>query len=388
MIFVGVLILNNAENSITELSLDNLNNIAEGKEAGIFEYFDNKKGRTVDFSSDGFIRDEVERINGIKSISYKKKASVALNTHLVVNKQSLDTEILEIYALDLNGMIVGSTDESEIGEMTEKDEPYFLNGMERTYIQNIHKYTTHEGEELAVITIGTPLTSRTTGEPIGVLMNRYNVRDIQDILEGVRAEKQGAITSSKLSGTTDIFLVNQTNLMVTPSGHMPDAGFLSYKIETAPIVECIENNSEINEEWFNHKGGNVLGASMCMQIEDDWIMTLVVEQDKAEVLAPVSAMKSLAFIVGIITILIIILIALTTAKSISNPITKLIEAAHSISLGKMDVEIDEKGQHYEINMLAKAFDRMRASVKILLAEDKEMNKGKITNSKKDIKKQI
>jgi hypothetical protein len=60
--------------------------VAELKKAYILSYLQKIQARTVDFSSDGFVRDTLERISGGK---IDNEEIAALNRHLEV-KRSLD----------------------------------------------------------------------------------------------------------------------------------------------------------------------------------------------------------------------------------------------------------------------------------------------------------
>ncbi|MBI2400278.1 MAG: hypothetical protein HYV23_04365, partial [Deltaproteobacteria bacterium] len=54
--FIGILLFEDARARIESNALRNLRTIAEVKEAQILEFLNAKRGRTVDFSTDGYIR--------------------------------------------------------------------------------------------------------------------------------------------------------------------------------------------------------------------------------------------------------------------------------------------------------------------------------------------
>jgi len=66
-----------------------------------------RRFRVADFSSDGFIRDCVDKIS-YHPLEHAR-ILVELNNHLVVNKKSLDPEILEVEILDHTGKVIAST---------------------------------------------------------------------------------------------------------------------------------------------------------------------------------------------------------------------------------------------------------------------------------------
>lgn len=67
----------------------------------VYVFLETKKGRTVDFSSDGFVRDCTESI--INSNDSARYSSEHLNTHLSENKLPLDSDIVEVFVVDLGG---------------------------------------------------------------------------------------------------------------------------------------------------------------------------------------------------------------------------------------------------------------------------------------------
>ena len=73
-----------------------------------------RRFRVADFSSDGFIRDCVEKV------SYQplenSRIIEKLNTHLIANKQSLDPDILEIEILNHTGKVIASTSREQVGK--------------------------------------------------------------------------------------------------------------------------------------------------------------------------------------------------------------------------------------------------------------------------------
>ena len=89
--------------------------IAAGKlQVNVSFFLEAKKGRVIDFSSDGFIRDFTGVITG-RTDSFQFYVE-RLNNHLVENKKPLDSDILEILIIDLEGKVVGSTENNRIGE--------------------------------------------------------------------------------------------------------------------------------------------------------------------------------------------------------------------------------------------------------------------------------
>lgn len=102
--------------------------LADAKEGQIYAYLDSLESRTVDFSSDGFIRDSLKEI-----IDSGSPVTVeALTEHLIRNKKPLDENLFCIMILDLNGKVVSSVSEEEIGNDESKTEQ-FIEGKKKGF---------------------------------------------------------------------------------------------------------------------------------------------------------------------------------------------------------------------------------------------------------------
>jgi len=380
MLFIGVLGFYNSQNALRGQALENLNNIAEGKEAQILEFLASKKARAVDFASDGFIRSSLEQLLTEEYEDKRNGIFENLQTHLIANKKPLDKDILDIHVINVEGVIVVATHEAEVGN-NESGEHYFSNALRETYVDDARQYEGHREE--VFIAVATPIKSMSSNKTIGVLMNSYSLKNIIEFTSGERAKKLGAPTTIETTGSRDIFLVNQNGLMLVPSKKMEEFSSMEHDMRVHPaVVECVEAQAEINAEWTDSRGISVFGSSMCPQIEKDWKWTLVVEQDIDEVMASVKGLRSLTLIIGIITLLFATLIAFVVAKTISNPIQKLTQVADDISKGKLDSQIEEINSKDEIGELARSFNRTVTSLKLAMRETSPELKKKLEEKKK------
>lgn len=379
LVFISVLSFYNAGEALEKATLKGLNTAAVAKKAEVLEYLIGKKGRTIDFASDGFIRDQAEFITRASAAEEKIRASQLLNTHLSVNKKPLDPEILEIRVLDLQGKIIGSSEgEYLLGLGWGTDQPYFLKGSKNTYIQDagvfVQPGTVEEFQE--VIAIGTPLKSRgRIDTPIGVLVNFYDLANIQDVLLGKGAHQWGDLPAAAQETTRDIFLVSQQKLLMTPLKKVANYHPLKFKIDTEPVVRAIESSLPINKSWVDSEGNKVFGASALLAIEKDWKWILVIEQDAYETLAPVRSLRNFSTTAGVATILLVLVVALVIARSVSRPIQQITQVADKISKGESKARIDI-GSKDEVGELATSFNRM-VEKRLRIEEELRLAKTKI-----------
>ncbi len=103
-----------ARSELKKEIFEKLTAVAEAKKNNIETFLDAKKGRVVDFSSDGFIRDSMEIID--------ESPVAGLVAHLSKNKKPLDSDIEAILVLDRDGKVVASSTERFIGkDMADQD---------------------------------------------------------------------------------------------------------------------------------------------------------------------------------------------------------------------------------------------------------------------------
>src|SRR3990170_6668235 len=196
--------------------IDTLTVIAEAYEGQVYQFLEKAKIRAQDFASDGFIRTHLQ-----KAIHGNTFAINKLNKHLVKNKLSLDKTINTINILSLEGRVVASTNNAEIGRDLSKD-ACFEEG--RNAVAIVENRAGHMG--LPEITISTPILTKETGRPVGVIINYILISELNKLLTGEYVKEFGAISWGKGKGawkTLEMYLVNRDKLMITKSIFVEDA---------------------------------------------------------------------------------------------------------------------------------------------------------------------
>jgi methyl-accepting chemotaxis protein len=94
--------------------------------------------------------------------------------------------------------------------------------------------------------------------------------------------------------------------------------------------------------------------------------TLVVQLDAAEAYALIAETNRNALILLVLTLLFVGLVAFLFARQLTRPIRRLTQTADEISRGNLKASIDEVSRSDEIGALARAIDRMRASIKVAM----------------------
>jgi len=89
------------------------------------------------------------------------------------------------------------------------------------------------------------------------------------------------------------------------------------------------------------------------------------KEQRSELLEQVSGLKSITIVIGILALILVSIVAISTARSISYPIVKLTRAINEISRGNLNSQIDPELRQSkdEIGGLATAFNKMTEGLK-------------------------
>ncbi len=331
--------------------LDTITVIAESYEGQVYQFLEMAKQRARDFATDGFIRNQLQKI-----IHGNTFAIRTLNEHLVRNKLPLDKTIHAITILSLEGRVVASTNTSDL-EKDLSSEVFFVKGKDAVTI--VENYAGHMG--LPEIAISAPIYSKNTDGPVGVIVNYILLSELNNLLSGEYIMERGAISWGKGKGawkTLEAYLVNRDKFMITKSLFVKDA-ILKQKVNTLPVETGLTSNKEIAEFYKDYRGVEVVGASMYIP-SMKWV--LLVEIDKDEVLAPVkNVLTSVVITVGVVVAMVIFLF-IAFLKRVVKPLRIVSDAAEDIAIGDFDITIPVQTRD-EIGMLSQSFNYMTQCIR-------------------------
>ena len=361
-------LLGYSEINLKKQVFEDLTVLAEAEEGFIITFLEQIKGRAVDFSSDGLIRESVEKIITVKN--QPQDIVNELNVHLRNNKQSIDPTILGILIIDTNGKVIASTDEREIGFDESVDE-YFKNLSQTNltygsvYISDVF-IASHFNTRDPVLMVAAPLFTVDKSIKLGYIMNEISLSEINKVLSGQKQIELGALTGTRGRRTTlNIYLVNKDGLLITPSIY-ENEGLLKQQIDS-PLVEACRRKEETTSIYKNHLGIEVLGASMCLPTHG-W--TLVVGLSSEEAFSVISDLRKEVLISGSVLLVILIIIAvLFLYYFIIRNILNLKRGAKIIGAGNFDYEIKLESKD-EFGDLANDFNIMTRKLRELFGDIK------------------
>ena len=339
-------------------------------------FLSGKEGRTVDFSSDGLIRDCTEGI--IRKDSRSEYYTNVLNNHLVTSKQPLDLDILDVFVIDLDGKVISSTDVGLLGRDV-SGETYFSETMRRgscitdiryqpDYKQNIYfseKYfinTTvtgsfpsniHDPPEYRQNTffdVSKIILRKDGQDPIGIIVNRYNGESLssaicREITEESGQEKQ----LNGLGETGEIYIVNRDKLMITEPRFLEDAMY-NQVVDTEGVRAAFDNRTGMTGIYSGYRDILVLGVSKYFE-EMDWV--IVASKNVSEAFAPVKYLRNIIIVIGSTGIVVIVFVAVYISTNITGSIEKTAEVTRRIARSDLESPIMDYKSMEEFKNLGK-----------------------------------
>lgn len=169
-----------------------------------------------------------------------------------------------------------------------------------------------------------------------------------------------AVVSGKVGNTGYAMLVDTDNRLV--ANGLQSMNVSEFTDMTAnPVLQ----QGTLNEvTTINHKGDEVI--AYVTETSLGW--KLIVQQDSKEALAQSIKARNNAYILLLITLLLVVIFAYLLSKRFSKPILNLTNVAEGISVGQLNEVILETNRKDEIGVLAQSIERLRQSVKVAMVE--------------------
>lgn len=326
--------------------------VAESKALHIEAFLKTIRGRTIDFCSDGYIRDKLDIIN--QKVLLEQDAVVDLSSHLKNNKMPLDPDIASITVLNTTGTVVASTIKSIIGNDFSNHEEFVhivsKNKKEVfTHRPHFQQYLNHSTMEVAA-----PVTSMESGQTIGIIINAYN----QEIINDITSNREGMGNSGEIViGLKEDGTIQFINTLKYTPGATTTLKIPLNDEAAEPMRLALEGKygTIIGHDY---RDINVIAAYRYIPLIG-W--GLVAKMDKAEAFGPLTVLRNIAIVLGGVSSIAVILVGISFSISTSRPINRLTAAAVKISNGNYDysVEID---RHDEIGALAVSFNSMTSKL--------------------------
>lgn len=269
---------------------------------------------------------------GQQSVRSSQYYQVQVQMHqLKAQTQQFD----EISLMNPAGEVLVSTNGENEGKKI-GEELYFTRALIGPYV-NPPYYSTEKDQTILLILRPVLDESR---KVVAVLSGQARLGGLQAILAG----KAG------MGETGQSYLVGSSSLLLAGL----DPNQMGAKLHSAGINAVLSERVRDSSSYLNYKGTPVLGAY-------HWIpeleAALIGEEEAAESGRANTAVMAVNASVGLTSLLIAILAALSVTQRIANPVSEMAEAATHASTGNLHVSIDVDRED-ELGALAKAFNSM------------------------------
>jgi len=238
--------------------------------------------------------------------------------------------------------IIVSTIPEEEGKFRETL-PYFINGLNGPYVQNVYYSTTSQGPAM---TVSAPMHG-SNGRLLGVLAGHLNLDEMNAIIQ----QRTG------LRQSDEAFLVNSASLFVTQPRLSSDPAVLQRGIHTEAADRCV-TRTEGTVSAPDYRGVPAITVYRWLPERE---VCLIVKIDQAEAFAPIYAFGRTLMLGGGLVLILASVLAFWLARTFTSPILALNQAAEEFGAGNFSVRVPETATD-ELGALARAFNRMAASL--------------------------
>ncbi|MHC4139745.1 MAG: HAMP domain-containing sensor histidine kinase, partial [Planctomycetota bacterium] len=306
--------------------------------------------RVVDFCSDGFIRDCVEQIN------YQPESSQIienLNTHLEVNKKSLDTDIFEIEVLNHKGKVIATTSQEQMGkDKSHKNYfriPFLSQEQKGPYFADAIEYKEDQGRlELVFSSI---LTDKELHGPIGVLATKVKGEILQNIIN-IAAQESDIKDVTNVFGT--IYVINNKQEII--AGTFDNANFrYGDIIDSMAVRQTIETKEEFSGRCEDPSGIEMLCSTLLIP-ETNWL--ILAEKEIEEAFLPLKQITNIFIISGGVTLLLVFFLSYCVSSNINAVIKMLLDGIKRIASGDLEHPVAVIRSKDEIGELSESFVTM------------------------------
>ncbi|MFH0820930.1 MAG: ATP-binding protein [Candidatus Peregrinibacteria bacterium] len=354
-IIISVYSIRTIKQEIRQEVEDKLMLFADAKVEALLTHFDVIERRTLDFATDGMIRQLFYDILSTGSL----EAEHELNQHLIVNKKSIDPTLLGIMIMDLKGQVRAATTSEEIGKDYSATN-YFIQGKKEASIWEVSDWG---GGEAHAFFVSVPLSTYDTQEPIGVLVNAFDANRLQELLSTkLGYDPAGQYLLKSPLKTLEVYIVNKWGTMFIH----PDANSSrtasnqdEIKVNSLPVQKCLKDSEPLGSAVYqNYQGEEVIGVSVCFP-EREWVV--LSEVSTSEAFWPLwKTYIRLGFAIALF-FLTILLLALVISRKVTEPLTQVTQVIGRVREGDLQARIQIDTQD-EIGALSRAFNETVAKL--------------------------
>lgn len=348
---IGAIAYNSGRQIVIENAQTHLKTVGILKQQAIENWIEHLQHSLLLISKDAIVISNLQQLKSDQAENIEKVRAYESLTNRLREPVKLG-KISHISVLNpQNGQIEISSEPSWMG-MFRENEDYFKKGREKLFVSEI-VYSLPLGRPTMVLS--GPI-SDSSGNLFGVLAVHANFEELSNIM----LERTG------LSETTETFLVNKSNLLITNTVFAPNMAFKKW-IFGEGAIRAIKGESDV-DVFVDYRNKQVIGAYFWLPERK---LAMISKQDVEEAFAPIGDLRSKMLFIGMGIVLLVIIIAVFLGKQLLDPIGKLVEGTRAAGQGNLDYRINSTAVN-EIGTLSNAFDQMVENLKdITISRDEK-----------------
>ena len=305
-----------------------------------------RQSSNSNFSNDNDQK-EIELITKIRDDTFERFRSLT----------DKDSALAIIQLIDNNGELVTS---SRGNAQSDFDNRQFALEIMKNYQQDrlvggklsnpFYTLAYNTNEAAAVLVIMAPVfdpDSITNGSPVGVPIGSVVVFKDLDNANNILGDKRF------MGETGESYLVDRNGLMLT-SSRFDESARYQQVVSSVPVEACFKNGADINAaQYISYRDKLVFGTSQC---ERNIGVTLLAEQDNAELFSPIVSLQNQYMVIILGIICAAALVSFYLSLSILRPLQKLRGIMKSVQDGTFQKADIIRGD--EIGDLSNSFNSM------------------------------
>jgi len=305
-----------------------------------------RQSSNSNFSNDNDQK-EIELITKIRDDTFERFRSLT----------DKDSALAIIQLIDNNGELVTS---SRGNAQNDFDNRQFALEIMKNYQQDrlvggklsnpFYTLAYNTNEAAAVLVIMAPVfdpDSITNGSPVGVPIGSVVVFKDLDNANNILGDKRF------MGETGESYLVDRNGLMLT-SSRFDESARYQQVVSSVPVEACFKNGADINAaQYISYRDKLVFGTSQC---ERNIGVTLLAEQDNAELFSPIVSLQNQYMVIILGIICAAALVSFYLSLSILRPLQKLRGIMKSVQDGTFQKADIIRGD--EIGDLSNSFNSM------------------------------
>jgi methyl-accepting chemotaxis protein len=192
-----------------------------------------------------------------------------------------------------------------------------------------------------------PITG-TSNEPLGVIAMAMDLGDLSK-----------TVTDTRIGDTGYAILLDERNKVIAHGRPEKRSGVLQ-DLGNHPALQMLDASQ--GPTVFEEEGRKIVAYRR--KLGQGW--SLIVQQDYDEAFAPLRQVERNAFVLMVVTVVLVLVVASWLGHRLAGPIRRLTTVADNISRGEISGKILETERGDEIGALARAIERMSVSIQMAM----------------------